>query len=139
MASFFLPADELAMAGDFENRVFVVSDACQPDMPIVYASPEFCSMTGYDMAEVVGRNCRFLQGEQTNQDTRQALHKALEERRMITADILNYRKDGSHFWNRLRMKPIVGEDDKMMYVLGIQNVVPEEEVRPDPIFDKIVD
>jgi len=88
---------------------------------------------------VIGHNCRFLQGPDTSSDTRQALRAALGEARMITADILNYRKDGTSFWNRLRMKPIVNEDDDLMYVFGIQNVIEAAAVRPDPIFDRIVD
>ena len=136
---FYIPEEDFAELGGFENRLFVVADACQADMPIVYASPEFFAMTGYGVNDVIGHNCRFLQGPETSQDTRKALRAALEQSRMITADILNYRKDGSRFWNRLRMKPIQNEDGVVMYVLGIQNVIDEGAIRPDPIFDRIID
>ncbi len=136
---FYIPEEDFSQLDDFGDRLFVVADACQPDMPIVYASPEFFALTGYGQAEVIGQNCRFLQGPDTSSDTRQALRAALGEARLITADILNYRKDGTCFWNRLRMKPIVNEGGDLMYVFGIQNVIEAAAVRPDPIFDKIVD
>ncbi len=136
---FYIPKEEFAEFGGFEDRVFVVSDACQADLPIIYASPEFFSLTGYGPHEVIGRNCRFLQGTETSQETREALRTALGDARMITADILNYRKDGTSFWNRLRMKPIANEDGVVMYVLGIQNVIDQEDVRPEPIFDRIIE
>jgi len=136
---FYIPEDDFGQFDDLEDRLFVVADACQPDMPIVYASPEFFALTGYPQSEVLGRNCRFLQGPETSTETRGALRQALSEGRMITADILNYRKDGSSFWNRLRMKPILNDDGDLMYVFGIQNVIAAEEVRSEPVFDNIVD
>ena len=134
---FILPEEDFALLDDFEDRLFVVADACQPDLPIVYASKEFFALTGYGQEEVIGRNCRFLQGPDTSDDTRRALRVALGQARMITADILNYRKDGSSFWNRLRMKPIFNDDGDLMYVFGIQNMIDAAEVCPDPIFDRI--
>ena len=67
-------------------------------------------MTGYDAAEVVGQNCRFLQGTETAQEGVQAIRAALQERRACEVTLRNYRKDGSLFWNNLRLAPVVGAD-----------------------------
>ena len=133
---FHVPGIDLTQYGGPEDRMFVVADACQPDFPIVYASQAFFTHTGYGPSETMGRNCRFLQGPDTSDETRNALRTALGEVRTITADILNYRKDGSTFWNRLRMKPITNDDGMLMYVIGIQNVIEASEVMPEPVFDR---
>ncbi|MFT5488165.1 MAG: diguanylate cyclase (GGDEF)-like protein/PAS domain S-box-containing protein [Paracoccaceae bacterium] len=102
----------------------VIADFQLPDRPLVFVNPAFEKMTGY--AEAVGRNCRFLQGEDTDSATVKELRVALEEGRHITCRILNYRKDGSTFWNDLTMSPIYGEDRKVTGFVGIQKDATEE-------------
>lgn len=111
----------------------VISDPSRPDMPMIYVSDEFETQTGYPPEEVLGRNCRFLQGPETDPKAVQAIRKALEAETEITIDILNYRKDGTPFWNRLRIRPLFDENGKLLYFAGAQNPISAEEVRPYPI------
>ncbi|MHC4288303.1 MAG: PAS domain-containing protein, partial [Planctomycetota bacterium] len=73
----------------------VISDCSQPDMPIIYANNAFTAMTGYGYDEVVGRNCRFLQGEDTGSPAAQTIRKAIAAQESCKVEILNYRKDGT--------------------------------------------
>ena len=84
----------------------IITDAGQPDNPIVYVNPAFERLTGYSADEVVGRNCRFLQGPDTDPETIAQLHDAIEQRIDINVVILNYRKDGTPFWSDLTIAPV---------------------------------
>lgn len=85
-----------------------ISDPTLPDNPIIYVNAAFETLTGYSSAEIVGRNCRFLQGPNTDADEIARLRTAIAERRRIALDLLNYRRDGSPFWNRLLVTPVFG-------------------------------
>jgi len=110
----------------------VISDPSRPDMPIIFVSDEFETQTGYPPEEVLGRNCRFLQGPETDPKAIQAIRDALAVETEITIDILNYRKDGSTFWNRLRIRPLLDDRGRLQYFVGAQNPIPAEDVRPNP-------
>ena len=122
----------LLTAGEREKSV-VISDPSRPDMPIIFVSDEFEKQTGYPPEEVLGRNCRFLQGPETDPKAVRAIRDALVAKTEMTVDILNYRKDGSTFWNRLRIRPLLDEQGKLQYFVGAQNPIPAEDVRSDPI------
>ena len=77
----------------------IVTDPRQPDNPVVFANNAFLGMTGYTAEEIVGRNCRFLQGPGTDRESIRELRQAVAERREFATEILNYRKDGYSFWN----------------------------------------
>ncbi|WP_148864259.1 EAL domain-containing protein [Marinobacter fonticola] len=98
----------------------VIVDATKPTMPILYINKAFTRITGYSKEEVFGRNCRFLQGEGTDKATRNALRKALSDGREHSCHILNYRKDGSPFYNNLSISPIF-ENGKLTHFVGIQS------------------
>ena len=98
----------------------VLVDVVDPGQPIVYASDAFCRLTGYARAEIVGRNCRFLQGPDTDDAGRAALGAAIDAREPIALDILNYRRDGAEFWNALRLSPIVDADGEVRHYVGLQ-------------------
>ena len=83
-----------------------ISDPTLPDNPIVYVNAAFEKLTGYPAAEILGRNCRFLQGPSTCADDIARLRSAIAARRRISLDLLNYRRDGSPFWNRLLVTPV---------------------------------
>lgn len=87
----------------------VVSDARQAGQPIVLANPAFLQLSGYADHEALGRNCRFLQGPDTDPATVAAIRAALKDGREGSFEILNYRKDGSAFWNQLLISPIRDE------------------------------
>ena len=118
---------------DERERSVVVCDPSRPDMPIIFVSEEFARQTGYAPEETLGRNCRFLQGPETDPRAVEAIRRALEAESDVTVDILNYCKDGSKFWNRLRIRPLFDDKGRLRYFAGAQNPISADEVRADPI------
>nr|AML79514.1 putative LOV domain-containing protein [Antirrhinum braun-blanquetii] len=102
------------------QQTFVVSDATKPDFPILYASAGFFKMTGYTSKEVIGRNCRFLQGKDTGPEDVAKIRSTLEEGASYCGRLLNYKKDGSPFWNLLTIAPIKDETGKVLKYIGMQ-------------------
>jgi PAS domain S-box-containing protein len=98
----------------------VVTDPRQPDNPIIEANPAFTALTGYARDEIIGRNCRFLAGEETDPSARQRLREAVRERRPALVEVVNYRKDGSAFRNAVMIAPLFGEDGEVTLFLGSQ-------------------
>src|SRR5690606_6514268 len=98
------------------------------DNPVVFANDSFCALTGYDRAEILGRNCRFLQGPDADPSTIEQIRQAVHEARPLKVDILNRRKDGSSFWNRLFLAPVPDADGKLAYFFAsLVNVTEERE------------
>ncbi len=108
---------------DEQEMSVVFSDPSLPDNPMVYVSEEFERQTGYSEGEAIGRNCRFLQGPGTNPEAVEAIRHALRARTRLTIDILNYRKDGTLFLNRLRIRPILDQRGNLLFFAGAQNPV----------------
>ncbi|KAE8038941.1 hypothetical protein FH972_011403 [Carpinus fangiana] len=102
------------------QQTFVVSDATKPDYPILYASAGFFKMTGYTSKEVIGRNSRFLQGADTDPDDVAKIREALEAGKAYCGRLLNYKKDGTPFWNLLTISPIKDETGKVLKFIGMQ-------------------
>jgi PAS domain S-box-containing protein len=124
-------ASKAALLTDEEReKSVVISDPALPDTPIIFTSNDFEEQTGYSPQEVLGRNCRFLQGPDTDPNAIEAIRHAIAAETRITIDILNYRKDGTKFWNRLRIRPVFDKKGKLKYFVGNQNPIPAEEVRP---------
>jgi PAS domain S-box-containing protein len=123
------------LTAEERKRCLVISDATKPDMPIIFMSDQFEEQTGYSEDDVIGCNCRFLQGAKTDPDSVEAIRKAIAETKPITVDILNYRKDGSEFWNRLRIRPLIPSRGDVKYFVGFQNPINAEQVRSEPIYD----
>lgn len=103
----------------------VITDACQFDNPIIYASPGFEHLTGYTATEVAGWNCRFLQGKDTDPDTAALVHQAMHDGRGCTVEMLNYRKDGTPFWNHLVISAVLDQDGELTHYVGVQTDVTE--------------
>ena len=103
----------------------IISDPNQHDMPIVYVNAGFERMTGYTPAEVLGRNCRFLQGDDTNQAELARLRLALRDKQSCRVTLRNYRKDGSMFWNELDVSPVYDEVGNLTNFIGVQKDVTE--------------
>lgn len=101
------------------NDGFVIADARQPDLPLVYANDRFLRLTGYELDEVLGRNCRFLQGPDTDPMVTWAIRKALKEGSRFQGEILNYRKDGPAFWNFLRISPVRDKYFTLTHFVGL--------------------
>ncbi|XP_051193512.1 phototropin-2 [Lolium perenne] len=102
------------------QQTFVVSDATRPDIPIIYASAGFYTMTGYSAKEIIGRNCRFLQGPETDQNEVSKIRDAVKAGKSFCGRLLNYRKDGTPFWNLLTVTPIRDDNGKVIKFIGMQ-------------------
>nr|AML76699.1 putative LOV domain-containing protein [Schlegelia parasitica] len=102
------------------QQTFVVSDATKPDYPIMYASAGFFKMTGYTSKEVIGRNSRFLQGKDTDPEDVAKIREALQVGSTYCGRLLNYKKDGTPFWNLLTIAPIKDETGKVLKYIGMQ-------------------
>lgn len=97
-----------------------LADPDLEDMPTVYANKAFEKMTGYSQEEIVGRNCRFLQGEDREQEGRYVVRQAIENSEPVEVTIRNYRKDGQMFYNHLMISPLFDSNGKVIYFLGVQ-------------------
>ena len=105
------------------DYTFVIADNTLPDCPLIYASPGFLKLTGYNIDEILGKNCRFLQGpgEYIYPEIKKELRKAVDDGTFITTKLLNYKKDGTPFWNFLTMVPIKNANGNTIKIIGIQN------------------
>lgn len=105
------------------NQSMVIADPFGRDTPVVFASPGFYEYTLFDPKDVIGRNCRFLQGRDTDVVARMSLHAAIAAQSLVEVTILNYKADGSRFWNRLVIEPIYDPAHRLAYFIGFQNPV----------------
>lgn len=104
----------------------VITDATKPENPTIYVNPSFERITGYSAAEVIGRNCRFLQGGDRQQIGILDLHQAIQEQRECHAVLLNYRKNGTPFWNDLYIAPVFNDRGELTNYIGIQTDITEQ-------------
>lgn len=118
-------AEALAVSVAAAPTGVVISDPNLPDCPIVFANPAFYRITGYAPEEVVGRNCRFLQGPGTDPAAVLRIRQAIAEARPVDIRLVNYRRDGRRFVNELHISPVHGADGRLRYFLGIQHDVTE--------------
>jgi PAS domain S-box-containing protein len=107
-------------AVEMTRMPMVVTDPRQPDDPIVFINRAFLDLTQYEEKDIIGRNCRLLQGPQTNPDTVAEIRAALAERRAVAVDILNYKADGTPFWNALYIGPIFDQNGELLYFFASQ-------------------
>ena len=112
--------DPFAAAVRSARMPMVVSDPRRPDNPIVFANDAFLDLTGYGRGEVVGRNCRFLQGPETDPAAVRRLKDAIEREEPIQVDLLNHRKDGTPFWNALFVGPVRGRAGEVQFYFASQ-------------------
>ena len=105
-----------------------LADPDLEDMPLVYANKAFENMTGYTMEEVVGKNCRFMQGKDREHalKERHMMQKAFKNKESISITFKNYRKNGESFFNHLEMSPLFDSKGNLLYYLGIQLDVTQE-------------
>ena len=126
--------DREAVAGFSRLSIAVViTNPRAPDNPIVYVNEAFERVTGYSRAAVIGRNCRFLQGERTEKSDVDRIRTAVAVGRDVTVDILNYRASGEPFRNRLIIAPITDEDGAPVYFLGLQKEMRAGDASEDDI------
>lgn len=120
------PLDQLALkdrALDVAAEGVTIADARLPDRPLIYVNEGFERVTGYPATEVLGRNCRFLQGRDTDPAAIAEIRAAVTGERECVVEILNYRRDGTPFWNRLSITPVRDERGEVTHFIGIQSDV----------------
>jgi PAS domain S-box-containing protein len=120
------PDYSLVKALQTAQQNFVISDPSLPDNPIVYASQGFLLLTGYTLDQVLGRNCRFLQGPDTDPRAVDRIRHGIEKGEDTTIVLLNYRCDGTTFWNQFFVAALRDADGNVVNYLGVQCKVSEE-------------
>lgn len=119
--SLSMPVDLLFDQAMNQSRMAVCfADPRQDDMPIIFANNAFEAMTGYSREEVIGQNCRFLQGPESDPETVRQIRECLENETTAVFEVLNYRKDGTPFWNALHIGPIYDETGALRFYYGSQ-------------------
>ncbi|MDX1705429.1 EAL domain-containing protein [Pseudidiomarina sp.] len=111
----------------------LICDASKPYFPIIYANPAFTDITGFTEEEVLGKPCNMIQGEETDPDTVAEIREALDNRREIRTVIRNYRKDGTPFWNELRISPVSGSSNEVTHFVGLQTDISERVERENAL------
>jgi PAS domain S-box-containing protein len=124
-----------ARAIDYSRQGIVISDASQPDNPIVDINPAFEVMTGYSRDEIIGRNCRFLQSPDSDQPERSLIRQAMIRHEHIRVEIKNYRKDGSMFWNELTISPVYTDGILTNYI-GIQQDITDRKIMVESLINE---
>lgn len=111
----------------------VITDINQPDNPIIFANPAFYALTGYSEEETIGRNCRFLQGDERDQQERGELCAAIRRGNECRVVIRNYRKDGTLFWNEVTISPVRDESGRLTHFIGVQHDVTKQRLAEDEL------
>jgi PAS domain S-box-containing protein len=114
------PAGLFKQALEQTRMAVTLVDVHRPDSPIIYANRAFTELTGFEREDIVGRNCRFLQGPDTDPASVEAIRKAIAAREVRVVEILNYRKDGSTFWNSLHIGPVYDDAGELTHLYGSQ-------------------
>jgi len=111
----------------------VISDFTAADCPIIYCNPAFEKLTGYSQEEVLGRNCRILQGEDTDSEELARIRNAIAQNTDCTVTLKNYRKDGSYFWNKLSISPVRDREGRLTHFIGIQTDITKRKQSEDAL------
>lgn len=114
------------------NMAAVISNPRLPDNPIVECNSAFVALTGYQREEILGRNCRFLSGPDTEPWLTEAIRSGVRDMRPVIVEILNYKKDGTRFRNAVMVAPIFGLDGTLEFFLGSQMEVEENKAEGAP-------
>jgi methyl-accepting chemotaxis protein PixJ len=115
------------------NNGIVITDPRQPGNPIVYCNPAFETITGYSQQEAIGRNCRFLQGPDTDPATIEQVRNAIQHERDCQVVIQNYRKDGTSFWNKLTISPVRDATGQVINFIGVQAEITEPQFSQEQV------
>jgi PAS domain S-box-containing protein len=102
-----------------------LADPDLEDAPIIYANKAFENLTGYAQEDIIGHNCRFLQGEDRDQEARHQISEAMKNEQSIEVTLRNYKKDGTLFHNRLKIVPLFDKKQRVIYYLGVQYDITE--------------
>jgi len=114
--------DTLALFDQAQGSI-TLSDATAPEMPLIYVNKGFEIVSGYKRNEIIGKNCRFLQGHMCDQAGIQTIREAIAKKTGCLVELINFRKDGKRFINRLSLHPVFNKAGNLKYFIGIQNDV----------------
>ena len=103
-----------------------LADPDQEDLPLVYANKAFETITGYTQEDTIGKNCRFLQGSEHDQEGVSQLREAIKNKKPVEVTLRNYRKNGELFYNHLNMTPLFDSHGNILYFLGVQYEITEQ-------------
>ena len=106
-----------------------ITDPNQDDNPLIYVNEEFERLTGFQSSDILGQNCRFLQGESTAAVSKRTIREAIDGGESITEELINYRRDGSEFWNRVSIAPVRNETNEIVNYVGFQQDVSAHKVQ----------
>ena len=112
------------------QSAILITNARGPDREIVYMNAAFETLTGYTEKQVLGRDCRFLQNDDNDQDDLKEIRNGLLEQRPVHGILRNYRKDGSRFFNEIFINPIMNDSGEVTHFVGCQNAVPDPGAAP---------
>jgi PAS domain S-box-containing protein len=115
----------LQRAANSSSEGITISSMSGDEQPLIYVNEGFERLTGYDKAQVLGRNCRFLQGDETDPSSVEKIRLAIQCEEACTVELLNYKSDGTPFWNRLSITPIGDSNGKVSHYVGIQSDITE--------------
>ncbi|WP_268799668.1 PAS domain-containing protein [Pseudomonas huanghezhanensis] len=121
-----ISAKLLQMVVDASNDGIVVAEQEGDDNILIYVNKGFEAMTGYSGDDILYQDCRFLQGEDHQQAGLNAIRKAIADNQPCRQVLLNYRKDGTPFWNELSITPVFNDAERLMYYIGVQKDVTEQ-------------
>ncbi|KAK3012630.1 hypothetical protein RJ639_008586, partial [Escallonia herrerae] len=111
---------DLATTLERIEKNFVITDPRLPDNPIIFASDSFLELTEYSREEILGRNCRFLQGPETDPATVKKIRNAIDNQTDVTVQLINYTKTGKKFWNLFHLQPMRDQKGEVQYFIGVQ-------------------
>lgn len=118
--------DDLIQAIALSPIAMVISNPRRADNPLEVVNDVFCDLTGYREGEIVGRNCRFLAGERTEEAATEQLRASIRQRRSALVELTNYRRDGTPFRNGVMVTPLLGQEEELVWFLGSQVVLPSD-------------
>ncbi|MGY4690636.1 PAS domain-containing protein [Salibacterium sp. K-3] len=127
--------DLLMKALDAVSAGVIITDPDQKDNPIIYANDGFSQLTGYEADGIIGRNCRFLQGEKTSETELDVIRRAIKDHTSAGVQLINYRKDGSPFWNDLHIDPVYIEEENKHYFVGVQKDITKQRAAEEKVDD----
>ena len=116
----------LTLILDCSINGITLSDPNKEDNPLIYANKAFEQITGYSIEETLGRNCRFLQGQENDQKELQQIRDAINNAKSVEATLRNFRKNGELFFNRLSITPLFDSEGHLIYFLGVQYDITEQ-------------
>lgn len=128
-----LALKDRALASSTEG--ITISDLRLPDNPLIYVNQAFTESTGYSREESIGRNCRYLQGPDTDTEAVANIRTAIAERRPCVVELLNYKSDGTPFWNRLSLTPLRDKSNEVTHYIGVQSDVTRRRLAEDALLE----